>query len=45
VSVAAEKAAMTTGTAATTPSTATGPGARTALNPAAAWPFPTGSRP
>jgi hypothetical protein len=27
------------------PSTATMPGARTALNPAAAWPFPTGSRP
>jgi hypothetical protein len=30
---------------ATTPSTAAVPGARTALNPAAAWPFPTGSRP
>jgi hypothetical protein len=27
------------------PSTAAAPGARTALNPAAAWPFPTGSRP
>ena len=27
------------------PSTAAIPGARTALNPAAAWPFPTGSRP
>jgi hypothetical protein len=27
------------------PSTAAAPGAKTALNPAAAWPFPTGSRP
>ncbi len=27
------------------PSTAATSGARTALNPAAAWPFPTGSRP
>jgi hypothetical protein len=27
------------------PSTAASQGARTALNPAAAWPFPTGSRP
>jgi hypothetical protein len=27
------------------PSTAATPGARIALNPAAAWPFPTGSRP
>jgi hypothetical protein len=27
------------------PSTAVTPGARPALNPAAAWPFPTGSRP
>ncbi len=27
------------------PSTAAMPGASTALNPAAAWPFPTGSRP
>jgi hypothetical protein len=27
------------------PSTAAIPGARPALNPAAAWPFPTGSRP
>jgi hypothetical protein len=27
------------------PSTAVTPSARTALNPAAAWPFPTGSRP
>jgi hypothetical protein len=26
-------------------STAATPGARPALNPAAAWPFPTGSRP
>jgi hypothetical protein len=26
-------------------STAAAPGAKTALNPAAAWPFPTGSRP
>jgi hypothetical protein len=31
-------------TQAVPPSTA-GTGARTALNPAAAWPFPTGSRP
>jgi hypothetical protein len=31
--------------AATPPSTAATPGAQTALNPAAAWPFPTGSRP
>jgi hypothetical protein len=30
-------------TAATSPSPA--PSARPALNPAAAWPFPTGSRP
>jgi hypothetical protein len=30
---------------ATPPTTAVTPGARTALNPAAAWPFPTGSRP
>jgi hypothetical protein len=30
--------------ASTAPSTAE-TGARTALNPAAAWPFPTGSRP
>jgi hypothetical protein len=27
------------------PSTAATPSARPALNPAAAWPFPTGSRP
>jgi hypothetical protein len=27
------------------PSTAATTGARPALNPAAAWPFPTGSRP
>jgi hypothetical protein len=31
--------------AAPAPSTAAMPGARTALNPQAAWPFPTGSRP
>jgi hypothetical protein len=31
--------------AAPAPSTAATPGASTALNPAAAWPFPTGSRP
>src|SRR6266571_316641 len=42
---AAKPAAPTVGTAAPTPSTAATPGARTALNPAAAWPFPTGSRP
>jgi hypothetical protein len=28
-----------------TPSSAATSGARPALNPAAAWPFPTGSRP
>ena len=28
-----------------TPSTAATPGLKTALNPTAAWPFPTGSRP
>jgi hypothetical protein len=27
------------------PSTAATPGIKSALNPAAAWPFPTGSRP
>ena len=37
-------AGMTTATA-TPPSTAATLGARTALNPAAAWPFPTGTRP
>jgi hypothetical protein len=26
-------------------STAAAPGAKTALNPSAAWPFPSGSRP
>jgi hypothetical protein len=30
---------------ATVPSIAATPGAKSALNPAAAWPFPTGSRP
>ena len=38
-------AGMTTAARATPPSTAATLGARTALNPAAAWPFPTGSRP
>jgi hypothetical protein len=34
------------GSTATAPSIAATPGgAKTALNPAAAWPFPTGSRP
>jgi hypothetical protein len=34
------------GSAATAPSAAAAlGGAKTALNPAAAWPFPTGSRP
>jgi hypothetical protein len=27
------------------PSTAAAPGLKSSLNPAAAWPFPTGSRP
>jgi hypothetical protein len=31
--------------AASDPATGAVPGVRTALNPAAAWPFPTGSRP
>jgi hypothetical protein len=31
--------------AAAKPSVAAAPGSRPALNPAAAWPFPTGSRP
>jgi hypothetical protein len=45
--VARLAAAMTAPVAAepAPPSTAATPGARTALNPAAAWPFPTGSRP
>ncbi|PKO82812.1 MAG: histone, partial [Betaproteobacteria bacterium HGW-Betaproteobacteria-11] len=30
---------------ATPPSTAAAPGLKSSLNPAAAWPFPTGSRP
>jgi hypothetical protein len=30
---------------ATPPSTAAAPGFKSSLNPAAAWPFPTGSRP
>ncbi|RYF47890.1 MAG: histone, partial [Comamonadaceae bacterium] len=30
---------------ASTPAASTAPGAKTALNPAASWPFPTGSRP
>jgi hypothetical protein len=29
----------------TKPSTAAAPGIKSSLNPAAAWPFPTGSRP
>ncbi|MDO8340354.1 MAG: histone, partial [Candidatus Woesebacteria bacterium] len=31
--------------AAAAPSTAAAPGIKSSLNPAAAWPFPTGSRP
>jgi hypothetical protein len=37
--------AASTASPVATPSTTAMPGARTALNPAAAWPFPTGSRP
>jgi hypothetical protein len=42
---AASPAVATPAAVPATPSTAAAPGAKTALNPAAAWPFPTGSRP
>jgi len=42
---AAKPAAPAPAAAPAAPSTAAAPGAKTALNPAAAWPFPTGSRP
>ena len=45
VKPARPKASLAMTAPATMPSTAATPGARTALNPAAAWPFPTGSRP
>ena len=42
---AAKPVAAPTAAVPAVPSTAAAPGAKTALNPAAAWPFPTGSRP
>jgi hypothetical protein len=42
---AARPVAPMAGAVASATSAAVSPGARTALNPAAAWPFPTGSRP
>jgi histone H1/5 len=43
--VAKKPAAKPAAKAATKPSTAATPGIKSSLNPAAAWPFPTGSRP
>jgi hypothetical protein len=41
----AAKPAAPAPTAPAAPAATAAPGAKTALNPAAAWPFPTGSRP
>ncbi|HCX33013.1 MAG TPA: histone, partial [Rhodocyclaceae bacterium] len=41
----AAPAAPAAGSTSTPPSTAAAPGLKSSLNPAAAWPFPTGSRP
>ena len=43
--VAKKPAAKKPAAPAATPSTAAAPGLKSSLNPAAAWPFPTGSRP
>jgi hypothetical protein len=45
VKKAAPKKAAAPKPAAPAPSTAAAPGLKSSLNPAAAWPFPTGSRP
>jgi hypothetical protein len=43
--VVAKPASMPAPVMPSAPSTAATPGAKSALNPAAAWPFPTGGRP